>query len=181
MEWTKRLGVVAKSERDPALELEGESFKTTKKIPPNTIIIAPRFWAKKADKTAKAFKKFIQYLCLKEGKKVIGIPFEKSNKEDYQFLSTIFEQAGIEGNAQIWDKYTSEKEVIAAIAKAELVVGMRLHSLIFAQLTKTPFVGVAYMEKVTGFGKDLGKEKCIVPLDGISAKTLKEAYREVTK
>ena len=50
------------------------------------------------------------------------------------------------------------------VAKAGLVLGMRLHSLIFAALARVPMVGLAYDPKVAGFMELLGIPEGAKPL-----------------
>jgi len=177
IEWTQKLGdKKAKKMLDPVFYLKWKTKKCSLKIDKNTVIFVPRFWSKNMNEMESSFSKFIHYLCEEKGKKVIGIPFEKDNQKDYQFLNKIFEQAGVGKKAKVWKNYMDDLDVIQAIALSEAVVGMRLHSLIFAEITQTPFVGISYMEKVSGLGETLKKPKCIVPLETVSFELLKEAY-----
>ena len=50
--------------------------------------------------------------------------------------------------------------VVGLIARAEAVLGMRRHSLIFAAAQGTPFAGVSYDPKVTGFVDYIGQGLC---------------------
>jgi polysaccharide pyruvyl transferase CsaB len=178
VERTKALGIhKAEKVMDPVFDLQWKSEKPDMEIDENTVIFVPRFWRKNIDEVRGAFIKFVRYLCLEEGRKVVGIPFEKDNFKDVQFLTTIFEQANVGETAKVWRNYNDEIDVINAIDHAGMVVGMRLHSLIFAEITKTPFVGVAYMEKVAALGETLKKSDCIVDVDTISFESLKQAYK----
>lgn len=57
------------------------------------------------------------------------------------------------------------------IANMELVVGMRLHALIFACSQQTKVVGISYDPKVSGFMNYLGSPNC-VELEALRAETL---------
>ena len=50
--------------------------------------------------------------------------------------------------------------VVGLIRRASAVLGMRLHALIFAAAQGTPFAGVAYDPKVTGFMDYIGQGLC---------------------
>jgi polysaccharide pyruvyl transferase WcaK-like protein len=52
------------------------------------------------------------------------------------------------------------------VGRFHFAVGMRLHFLIFAALSGTPFAALPYASKVTGLLEDLGLD--IPPLGGIS-------------
>ena len=62
--------------------------------------------------------------------------------------------------------------VVGLIARAEAVLGMRLHSLIFAAAQGTPFAGVSYDPKVAGFVDYIGQGLCC-SLDEVSADRLR--------
>ena len=182
LEWTQRLGCrKARKVLDPEFQLKWRGGESTLKVDKNTIIFVPRFWRKNYNEAEKSFIKFIQYLCLEKGKNVIGISFNNESSKDDQFLNKIFEQAGVGNQAKIWKNYRDELDVIRAISRAEAVVGMRLHSLIFAEITQTPFVGISYMEKVSGLGETLKKMDCIVPLESLTPEALKDAYNASLK
>lgn len=53
------------------------------------------------------------------------------------------------------------EELIGMLGSMELVVGMRLHSLIFATAGGTPVIGISYDVKVDSFIKDIGSNACI--------------------
>ena len=50
--------------------------------------------------------------------------------------------------------------VVGLIRRADAVLGMRLHSLIFAAAQGTPFAGVSYDPKVAGFMDYMGQGRC---------------------
>jgi polysaccharide pyruvyl transferase CsaB len=52
----------------------------------------------------------------------------------------------------IKNKYTAS-EIIGIINRMELLIGMRLHSLIYAAVTGIPVIGLAYEPKIEGFLK----------------------------
>lgn len=60
-------------------------------------------------------------------------------------------------NSQVIYRLCRPDELLAITAKLDLVVGMRLHSLIFAALAGVPAVGLAYDPKVTSFMNEIGQ------------------------
>lgn len=64
------------------------------------------------------------------------------------------------------EKYGSDPQQ-AIIKGAELLVGARYHSIIFAINQGTPFVALSYEHKMNGVISMLGKEECQVDLDKI--------------
>lgn len=126
------------------------------------------------------FSAFVRKLCLEEGKKVMGIAFEKDSKKDKALMNKIFEQAGVGEAAHLFSESTTLEQAYEAIASAELVVGMRLHSLIFAHCIGTPFLAINYAEKNRGFLQAVHKEKQGINLEELTAEKLIQLYKEVS-
>ena len=162
---------------DPVLDLKISTQKQGgHSFPAETIILAPRFWKSYSKNTENVLKKFVQYLCIERGKYMVGIPFDKDSKKDLEMMNKIFDQDGVRERSKIYQDYENEEEVMSAIQNAEALIGMRLHSLIFAHLAETPFVGIAYMEKVSGLGQELNKQEAIVPLETLTFENLQQTY-----
>ncbi len=64
------------------------------------------------------------------------------------------------------------EELIGMLGSMEAVVGMRLHSLIFATAGGAPVIGISYDVKVDSFIKDIGSTACI-PLSALSGEGLR--------
>ena len=64
------------------------------------------------------------------------------------------------------------------LGSMKLVVGMRLHSLIFATLGRAPVVALSYDVKVSSFIRDIGGGHCL-PVDDFTAEELIAAIDEV--
>ena len=65
----------------------------------------------------------------------------------------------------------SVEEIIGMLGSMEAVVGMRLHSLVFATAGGAPVIGISYDVKVDSFIKDIGSSACI-PLTSLSKDNL---------
>jgi polysaccharide pyruvyl transferase CsaB len=63
------------------------------------------------------------------------------------------------------------REMLALTARLDLLVGMRLHALIFAASQGVPVVPVAYDRKVAAFAQELGDEPPL-STDGLDARAL---------
>jgi len=58
-------------------------------------------------------------------------------------------------------------EAVGLIGKCDMMVGMRLHSLIFAANTSVPFIGVSYDPKIDEFLREFGLKPAVhTPLPG---------------
>lgn len=64
------------------------------------------------------------------------------------------------------------EELIGMLSTMEVVVGMRLHALIFSTAGGSPVVGVSYDPKVDSFIKDIGSTACI-PLGVLTSEELR--------
>lgn len=53
------------------------------------------------------------------------------------------------------------RELLALIAGCDLLIGMRLHALVFAALAGVPLVGISYDPKVDGLMEQLGMEAAV--------------------
>ncbi len=57
----------------------------------------------------------------------------------------------MKANSHIISGSYSPKEILGIISRLQILVGMRLHALIFAAMSSVPCVGVVYEQKVEGF------------------------------
>lgn len=71
-------------------------------------------------------------------------------------------------------KYTSQ-ETLGIINRMDLVLGMRLHSLIFAVISEIPFIGINYLGKVRGFAKTIGQEDYVLEISEVKGDCLLKA------
>jgi hypothetical protein len=69
-------------------------------------------------------------------------------------------------------------QIASVIAHSDLVVGMRLHSIIFAILQRVPFVAISYDPKVENTVPS-SFAQCLVPLSTLTATTLATALDAV--
>ncbi|MGB9613414.1 MAG: polysaccharide pyruvyl transferase family protein, partial [Candidatus Margulisiibacteriota bacterium] len=62
----------------------------------------------------------------------------------------------MKGNPKIIFRICRPSEMLAVISQMDLLIGMRLHSLIFAAKSKVAFLGISYDPKVKAFAKTFG-------------------------
>ena len=68
-------------------------------------------------------------------------------------------------------------DFLRIIDKAEFLVGMRLHSLIYAVDMQTPFIAIDYSDKVNGLIKDLEMTEYSIPVEELSLDIFKRKYQ----
>ena len=70
------------------------------------------------------------------------------------------------------DERMSPEQMMAIIGGARLLIGMRLHSFIYAFLTHTPVLMLSYQDKVRGMAQMAGIEEDCFPIDNFDEKCL---------
>jgi len=101
---------------------------------------------------------------------IVFLPFQFAvDQELCEKLSALVPQS-------ILCPFLKPKQIISLFAKAELVVGMRLHSLIFSALARTPFLPISYDPKVSSFAQLLNQEALFLEDDAEKIFSKIEAY-----
>ena len=67
--------------------------------------------------------------------------------------------------ARVLDRQADPELLLGVLGRSSLVVGMRLHSVIFAVASAAPFVAIAYDPKVRQIARRVGCEEHVVSLD----------------
>ncbi len=107
------------------------------------------------------FVKIIKELHQK-GYECILIPFHY--QEDLSLIHTIEDKLDFKVSS-IKEK-KNVNDMMDIIADVDLLVGVRLHSLIFAVVTNTPLIGISYDPKIDSFLESI-EEKAICDIDHI--------------
>lgn len=93
---------------------------------------------------------------------IVLVPFHQT--EDQKIMKDINEQSAHE--LIIIDKKHSVEEVFSLIECFDVLVGVRLHALIFAAVAETPVVGISYDPKIDAFLQSIG-EKAIGKINAL--------------
>lgn len=103
------------------------------------------------------------------------IPFSKGKDNDQR----LFEKLSYNQNEQIkvWEGEFSVDEYLNLINEQDIIIGMRLHSIIFSVLTQTPFLGISYSNKVQSMLKSLSLEELSLPIENFSCKEFQEKFQ----
>lgn len=140
---------------DPALSINGVDKKIAMNllkeegIPQDEKLlgISVREW-KECDETFwTSFVEQTDEICQKYGFKPVFIPLKKP--EDDEFSIKLQEKLNTKSYT-LKNIYTAE-EIVGIFGVCELIIGMRLHSLIYASAVTTPAIGISYDPKVSGF------------------------------
>lgn len=125
----------------------GQKVLTENHIPSDKkrVGIAIRNWGQDAD-WMKSLKRYVTKLAEQDEYSIVFIPMQ--HPEDVRAAESVGE-AG-ENIYILRDSYSIE-EILSIIGNMDIVVGMRLHALIFASLMHVPFLGISYDPKIDNF------------------------------
>ena len=123
------------------------------------ITVSVRDWEKATtnflEKIAKSCDEIIA-----SGTSVVFIPMH--GEHDYKTSKKVVDM--MTEKADIFDYSASIEEKILCIKNSELMIGMRLHALIFAATVNTPMIGISYDPKIDSF-LDIVNQPCIGSVD----------------
>ncbi len=122
------------------------------------LILAPRPW-EGYDRHLADFAAAAVHAAEVHGLKPVLLAMEPG--KDLNVCAKIAELAAASGlRCPVLEAAQDSAAVVGLIRRADGVLGMRLHSLIFAAAQGTPFAGVSYDPKVAGFVDYMGQGLC---------------------
>lgn len=165
---------------DPVLGLSADSVDAEKGVEllaragaareGRKLMVAARSW-----RYAERFYAEIAKSCdqlVQDGWQVIFLPFQYP--EDVQAGQAI--AALMRERADALEENYTPQETMAILKNADLVLGMRLHSLIMGAVLRKPLVGLSYDPKVSSFMQLLRQPDCFT-VDSVDAEQLTGALR----
>lgn len=166
---------------DPAILLQPapvsavDALLTSQGIAPDEkiFLIALRGW-KDMDRLLPVFADAAAAVTKKHGLRPVFLAMEP--RQDLKLCCVAAEQTASRiGGSPLYLRAPEDSSLlIGLIRRAELVVSMRLHALIFGAGVGVPLVGVSYDPKVAGFMRYIGQDRCL-PLETITAEALVSA------
>jgi polysaccharide pyruvyl transferase CsaB len=140
---------------------------------PFTITVAIRPW--KDNAYAGELASALDRLVEAHGARVIFVPFQASphrNEDDaIASLGIVTSMEHRDRTAIIRGGY-SPTERMAILGAGDVALAMRMHSVIFAARTDTPFVALAYDPKVADAAQVLGRGEFVLDVDSLTADDL---------
>lgn len=119
---------------------------------------------------------FIDWLIEEKNAEIVFIPLatasHKKSENDLLFAKKIEPFIKNKNRFKVITISLTPVEAKSIIGSLDIMIGMRLHSLIFAYSTKVPFLGISYSKKVSAFLKSIGKEG--IEIENVSFEKLKE-------
>lgn len=122
-----------------------------------------------------AFTEFIKRRT-GQGEGIIFIPQLYGEGNDFDFMSKfIFDKKDcfiLPADCDEWDSYFQQY----LIGKLYAVIGMRYHSNIFSAKMGTPFISIAYEQKMSGFMQKMKLTKFCISLSELSSDELEKRF-----
>lgn len=117
---------------------------------------------------AREIKKCVEWLSDEYGADSVLIPFHY--EQDLSVAEAISEQ--MDGRARHLRKKHLSDDMLSIIGNMDLLVGVRLHSLIYAAVMGVPMIGISYDPKIDSFMASVG----LSPMSSVAGFTL-EAFK----
>ena len=117
------------------------------------------------------FAQAVDYLVENYQAKIIFLPFKFN--EDVRIIEEILSL--MKNKAEVLKIKLEPEELLSVLSRLSLVVGVRLHSIIFSSMANIPFIAFNYDPKVKYFVENLGLSELLLEIDeDISLKNIQE-------
>jgi polysaccharide pyruvyl transferase WcaK-like protein len=133
--------------------------------------VSVRYW-KDDENLSREVSKALQKIIDEKDIEILLIPMHYP--EDLEICQRIREAVDGDECHILQAKYTAE-EIMGVIGKLEMMVAMRLHSLIYAATRKVPMMGLVYDPKVDGLLRELEIPHSL-SVDNLDAEKFKEVF-----
>lgn len=158
---------------DPAYGIAYNQESFLKKS--NYALLTLRPWDKERDLVVNdLIEKFCHWLKHEHDLEIVFVPFQTRFDSDLERYGQLKDFVEIK-------KPNDINEALEMTARARLVLGMRLHSVILAVLTKTPFVALSYSKKVKDFAATVEMGEFVLDYDSFSLEELKKVTEKALK
>ncbi|MDP2642556.1 MAG: polysaccharide pyruvyl transferase family protein [Candidatus Peregrinibacteria bacterium] len=149
-------------------------------VPSKDIIIALRQMKGLPQSFKIQIARFVEWLKQEEKLNVKFVNFQTGKVDNDEKLHE--EIKGMIGDSTIEIiSPKSTEEAMNLFENASFSLCMRLHSIITAMLTNTPFVAINYAEKVENLMDYMGSKENLLEMENVSFETLKNLYNKTTK
>jgi polysaccharide pyruvyl transferase WcaK-like protein len=119
--------------------------------------------------------------ALGRDRRIVFLPMNVDEEDDRVGRRVAEQMAGRDRQPIVIDDALSVEQACGLIKGADLVLGMRLHAVIFGIALQRPTVAIAYAGKVTGFMEWLGLAQDTLPLTASSEHLLEACERRLAQ
>ena len=138
--------------------------------------ISVREYKSNGSDSKRMFAQTADYLIENYKAKIIFFPFKYD--EDVHISEEILSL--MKNKAEILKVKLEPEELLSVLSRLSLMVGVRLHSVIFSSITNIPFIAFNYDPKVKYFVEGLGLSELLLEVDeNISLKNIQEKIEYV--
>ena len=127
--------------------------------------VSPRYWERQL---AEALDKFVR----SERGRLVFVPFqtlETEKENDVAVAERIAARLSSQADVRVVEEHLTPGEIKEVIAGCDLVVGMRLHAVVFAAQAGVPVVALSYDPKVSALMERVGIPEFDFPLRNIQS------------
>jgi polysaccharide pyruvyl transferase CsaB len=136
------------------------------------VFFAPREWQSEMDKLAEVLAIANGIPGVEGG--VTGLPMHLPHDREY------LERLGFGESSVLYNwEGQSLETVLARVAQSEMMISVRLHSLIFAARAGVPFVALSYDPKIIALAEQAGQADALLPLDSLDANAFRDTIVRV--
>lgn len=116
------------------------------------------------------FAQLADYLIEKYKVKIVFLPFKFD--DDVQVSEEILSL--MKNQADILKIKLEPEDLISILSQFSLMIGVRLHSIIFSSMANLPFIAFKYDPKIKNFVAELGLSELLLELDNVSLEKIQE-------
>lgn len=140
------------------------------------IIVALRYLPELNPSFIQEIANFLNFLVEKQGYKIIFVDFQKGSDKilHREVISRLNDQKKYEEISEIKDS----QQLFTLFSNSDLVLGMRLHAVLTAIKTETPFIAINYAPKVENFLKYAKLNSYLLEMDDLR---LQKLYNSIKK
>ncbi len=117
----------------------------------------------------------IDYLWEKHRLKTVFIPFQTDLDDDRVSYREVADRL-VNPEAMTLKTVQDFSQVLEIISRSELVIGMRLHSIIFSILAVTPFIALSYSQKVKSFLQTINLGEYCLDYESFNLTALEKSF-----
>jgi len=143
----------------------------------STIGISVRDFDEENKDLKRVFAKLVDDLIEYYKVKVVFLPFKFN--EDVYISEEIISLMKNKNQIDILKTKLEPEELLSLLPQFSLMVGVRLHSIIFSAIANIPFIAINYDPKVKNFVENLCLPELLLELENISLKTIKEKIKYI--
>ncbi|MEA2022350.1 MAG: polysaccharide pyruvyl transferase CsaB [Candidatus Caldatribacteriota bacterium] len=138
--------------------------------------ISVREYKSNGSDSKRIFAQAADYLIENYQAKIIFLPFKFD--EDVHISEEILSL--MKNKAEVLKIKLEPEELLSVLSRLSLVVGVRLHSIIFSSMANIPFIAFNYDPKVKYFVEDLGLSELLLEVDkDISLKNIQKRIKYI--